>query len=151
MLTEAKLTAVPAWTGAAKRYSGAVVAVDVAEVAGKPMALGNYLGETYDEVRGTIRELYGRRLSVSISLEVRAVTAEDCEKGCEAAADALLSGGLPSGLRFEEQTWEAVSWDQSNQMFLRKGCVKAQAYFIAKTDQETGILLDFTLKGVLST
>lgn len=150
-LTEAGMTAVPAWTGPAKRYSGAVVAVDVAEASGKPMAMGSYLGETYDEENGTVRELYGRQLSVNISLEVRAGAAEDCETGCETAADALLSGGLPSGLRFEEQSWKAISWDKNNQMFLRKGSVKANAYFIAQTDQETGVLLDFTLKGVLST
>jgi hypothetical protein len=150
-LTDAGLTAVASYGSAAKQYPGPVIAVDVAEAAGKQMAFGNYLGETYDAENGTVRELYGRRLDVSVSLEARAPAAADCEASIEAASDALLSGGLPSGLRLSEQNWEAVSWDRATRMFLRRGCLKCRAYFTAESSGESGVLLDFTLKGVLST
>ena len=144
------LTAVAAYEGKAKQYPGAVIAVDVAEAAGKAMALCSYLGKTYDESTGTVKELYGRQLTVGISLEVRATAAADCETAMETAAELLMTG-LPTGLRPGEQSWEAVSWDRDNQLFLRRGRVSCRAYFIAETGQEDGTLLDFILKGVMTT
>lgn len=148
-LADGGLTAVAAYEGKAKRYPGAVIAVDVAEAAGKAMALCSYLGKTYDEQSGTVKELYGRQLTVGISLEVRAPVAADCETAMETAAERLMSS-LPSGLRPGEQSWEAVCWDRDNQLFLRRGRVSCRAYFTAQADEEDGTLLDFILKGVLS-
>lgn len=144
------LTAVAAYDGKAKRYPGPVIAVDVAEAGGKALALCSYLGQVYDEGSGTVKELYGRQLTVGISLEVRAPAAADCETAMESAAE-LLMGGLPSGLRPGEQSWEAVSWDRDNQLFLRRGRVSCRAYFTAQTDEGDGTLLDFILKGVMTT
>lgn len=150
-LTEGGLRAVPAYEGAALRYTGTVIAVDVAEGTGRPMAMGDYLGQSYDEQAGTVTERYGCSLDFSLSLEVRAPAAADCESGCEAAADVLLGSGLPSGIHLKEQFWEGVVWDTRTQMFLRKGCVRGSACFVAQTDPETETLHDFTLKGVLNT
>ena len=62
------LTAVAAYEGKAKRYPGAVIAVDVAEAAGKAMALCSYLGKTYDESTRTVRSLWPP-VTVGISLK----------------------------------------------------------------------------------
>jgi hypothetical protein len=150
-LTAAGLTAVTAYDGEAKRYDVPVAAVDVAEVTGKPMAMGSYLGQVYDETAGTVRELYGRRLELSLLLEVRAPGAAECETACETAAQAIMSGGLPSGLRLGEQSWEAVTWDKAAKMFLRRGHAAGTAYFTASAEEESGELLEFTLKGVVTT
>ena len=149
-LTGGGLTAVAAYDGKAKRYPGAVVAVDVAEATGKTMAFCSYLGKTYDEATGTVKELYGRQLTVGIALEVRAPAAADCETVMETTSELLMST-LPSGLRPGEQSWEAVSWDRDNQLFLRRGRVSCKAYFTAETGQEDGTFLDFILKGVMTT
>jgi len=149
-LRDAGLPAVAAYDGAAKRYDGAVASVDVAEAVGKPGGFDSYLGQVYDPDSGTVAERYGRRLDVTLSVEVRAPTASACEEGCERAAEALLSGGLPSGLRLGEQSWEGVSWDKSNQMFLRKGRAVGRAFFTATAEEGSDVLLrDFILKGVL--
>ena len=148
-LSAAGLTAVPAFEGQAKRYDTAVVAVDVGAVSGKPAAMGSYLGETYDAEAGTVRELYGCQLNLTLTLGVRAPTAAACETACETAAETLLAGGLPSGLRLGEQRWEGVSWDKNNKLFLRKGQAEAKGFFIAVVDEESASLIDFTLKGVL--
>ena len=147
-LQGASLCAVPAWEGKAKRYDGAVVSVDIAQTAGKSFAMGSYLGQVYDAQQGTVRELYGRRLEATIVLEVRAPVAAECEEIIENACDAL-SQGLPSGLKLREQSWDAVSWDSENQMFLRRGELQCDAYFTAETEEEEPAFLDFTLKGVL--
>ncbi len=152
-LKAAGLNAVAAYDGAAKRYSGAVAAVDVAEAVGKPGAFDSYLGQVYDPVSGAVAERYGRRLDVTLSVEVRAPTAAECEEGCEKAADALLSGGLPAGLRLGEQSWEAVAWDKTNQLFIRTGRAAGRAFFTATApdaDEGSGLLLDFILKGALT-
>lgn len=148
-LNGAGLKAVPAFDGAAARHTGAVAAVDVGAVSGKPAGLGNYLGQQYDEKAGTVRELYGRQLDLKLTLDIRAERAGDCEAACETAAEVLFAGGLPSGLRMGEQSWEAVCWDKKNQTFLRKGAVEAKGFFTASVDEESGRLLEFTLKGVL--
>ncbi len=149
-LQKAGLSAVTAYDGAAKRYDGPVAAVDVAEAAGKPGAFDSYLGQVYDPEAGTVVERYGRKLDVTLSVDVRAPTAAACEEGCERAAEALLSGGLPSGLRLGEQSWEAVAWDKANQMFLRKGRAVGRAFFTATAEVDSGVFLDFILKGVLT-
>ena len=148
-LSAAGLTAVPAFEGQAKRYDTAVVAVDVGAVSGKPAAMGSYLGESCNPEEGTVRELYGCRLDLTLTLGVWAPRAADCEIACETAAQTLLTGGLPSGLRLGEQRWEGVCWDKSNKLFLRKGQVEAKGFFIAVVDEESASLIDFTLKGVL--
>lgn len=148
-LEDAALTAVPAFEGAAKRYDEAVVAVDVGTVSGRPAAMGSYLGQVYEEEAGTVRELYGCQLDMTLTLDVWAPCAADCETACEKAAETLLTGGLPSGLRLEEQSWEAISWDRKNQMFLRKGKVAGKGFFTASLEQESAQLIDFRLKGVL--
>lgn len=149
VLTGAKLTAVASYAGPAKRYAGPVVTVDVAETMGRTAGLCSYLGQSWDEDSGTVRELYGRQLEVGLSLEVRAPAAADCETAMETAAEALLCT-LPSGLRPGEQSWEAVCWEKETQMFLRRGRLACRAFFLAQTDQEGETLLDFILKGVMT-
>ena len=149
-LKQAGLTAVAAYDGAAKQYGGAVAAVDVASAGGKTAAFDSYLGQVYDPVQNTVTERYGRMLEVTLSIEVRAPTAAECEEGCEKAADALLTGGLPAGLRLGGQSWEAASWDKTNQMFLRRGQAVGRAFFTAAAEADSGQLLDFILKGVVT-
>ena len=126
-----------------------MIAVDVAGTQGKALGFGSYLGETYDETAGTVREMYAKQLDAEISLEVRAPAAADCELAMETVADTLLEG-LPSGLKPWELSWESVSWDRSNRMFLRKGKLKCRATFTAVAGEDSKTLLDFILKGVIT-
>lgn len=147
-LRDAKLTAVEAYPAEwAKRYPGAVAAVSVGAAEGKPLGFCNYLGEVYDETAGTVRELYGKLLEGEIRVEVRAEAAADCETGCRQAAEVLL-GGLPSGVRPGELRWEALTWEKSTGMFLRRGTLQCQAVFVAEQGEDE-VFLDFTLKGVM--
>lgn len=148
-LKQGGLTAVPARNGPAKQYTGPVTAVDVAEASSKAGALCSYLGERWDEKAGTVRELYGRRLELSVALDVRAAAAADCVSTMESVAELLMTR-LPSGIRCGEQSWEAVSWDRDHQLFLRRGKLRCQAYFTAEAHPESGTLSDFVLKGVIT-
>lgn len=132
----------------AKRWPKAVAAVAVGAAEGKATGFCNYLGEVYDQEAGTVLELYGKQLEGDITVELRAERAADCEAGTEKAADVLL-GKLPSGIRPGELRWEAITWEKTTGMFLRRGALRCQAVFTARADEEGETFLDFILKGVV--
>ena len=134
----------------AKRYAGPVAAVAVETAESRTVGFCNYLGEVSDPKTGQVRELYGKQLDAVISVEVRGQRAADCEAGCETAAEVLL-GGLPSGIRPGELSWEALSWERGTESFLRRGRLQCRAYFQAQTADETAVFLDFILKGAVTT
>ena len=148
-LSDAGITARGAFPdGRAKVYSGAVATVAVGTAEGKTMGFCNYLGEIYDPEAGTVRELYGKQLEGDISVDLRAERASDCEDGCQQAAEVLL-GGLPVGIRPGELRWEALVWEKATGMFLRKGHLRCQAVFVAQSQEDGDLFLDFILKGVM--
>jgi len=61
----------------------------------------------------------------------------------------VLLGGLPSGIRPGELRWEAISWEKTTGMFLRKGHLQCRATFIAREQEDGEAFLDFILKGVM--
>lgn len=148
-LNEAGLTAFAAFPAEmARRYETAVAAVSVGAATGEAMGFCNYLGQSWDEAAGTVRELYGKVLEGEISVDIRAETAAACEGGCETASEVLLSG-LPSGIRPGELRWEAISWEKTTGMFLRKGSLRCRAAFLAREQEDGEMFLDFILKGVM--
>lgn len=96
-----------------------------------------------------VRERYGKELFGQITVELRANRAADCERGCETATEVLL-GGLPEGVRTGELTWEAICWEKTTGMFLRRGVLECRALFLTESAVEFGEFLDFRLKGVMS-
>lgn len=44
-----------------------------------------------------------------------------------------------------------MSWDKTNQMFLRKGRALGRAFFTATAEEDSGLMLHFILKGVVTT
>lgn len=131
-----------------KQYPEAVATVGVGTAEGKTMGFCNYLGQMYDEEAGTVRELYGKHLDAVITVDIRADRAADCESGCETAAEVLLAG-LPSGIRCGELTWEGLHWEKETGMFLRRGKLRCQAVFVARSSGDEETFLDFILKGVM--
>ena len=134
----------------ARRYAGPVAAVAVDTAESRTVGFCNYLGEVSDPKTGRVRERYGKQLDAVISVEVRGERAADCEAGCETAAEVLL-GGLPSGIRPGELSWEALSWERGTESFLRRGRLQCRAYFLAQTEDESAMFLDFILKGAVTT
>ena len=148
-LKEAGVTALEAFPDSqVKAYSGPVATVAVGAAEGKTLGFCKYLGETFDAEAGTVRELYGKQLEGDIAIDIRGNRAADCEVGCQQATEVLL-GGLPSGIRPGELKWEALQWEKSTGMFLRRGVLRCQAMFVAESQEDDKIFLDFILKGVM--
>lgn len=133
----------------ARRYAGPVAAVAVDTAESRTVGFYNYLGEVSDPETGQVRELYGKQLDAVISVEIRGQRAADCETGCETAAEVLL-GGLPSGIRPGELSWEALSWERETESFLRRGRLQCRAWFQAQTEDGNTMFLDFQLKGAVT-
>ena len=136
--------AFPAKWAAERKTALATVAVGAAE--GRALGFCGYLGETRGD--GEAREVYGKRLEGVITVDIRAERAADCQEGGETAAAALL-GGLPEGIRPGELRWEALAWEKETGLFLRRGSLKCEALFLAESQGEDPVFLDFILKGVL--
>lgn len=132
------------WTAERKT---ALATVAVGAVEGKNIGFRGYLGEALD-ADGKVREVYGKRLEGSVTVTLWAERAWDCENGGETAAAVLLSG-LPEGIRPGELRWEALGWDAKMGLFFRRGTLRCEALFLAESEEETGVFLDFILKGVL--
>lgn len=147
-LRQAGLTAEAAFPDrAAGKYPGAVATVAVGAAEGKALGFCGYLGELRDG-SGRTHELYGKRLTGAVTVELRAERAADCEAGTEAASAALLEG-LPEGIRPGELRWEGLAWERTTGMFLRRGQLGCEALFLAQAEEDGGVFLDFQLKGVL--
>lgn len=129
-----------------KQYDGAVAAVSVGTAEGKAVGFCNYLGQVWDEEAGTVEELYGKQLEAVITVEIRAARASLCEEGCAAAAEVLL-GGLPAGIRAGELNWEAISWEKATGMFLRRGGLRCQAVFTARSQEDGHRLFGLYIEG----
>lgn len=132
-----------------RRYPGAVITVGVRRGECRQVGFCDYLGEQEDPETGLSREVYGRRLDIQLSLD--AWSEKDpgtCQEALERAHEALLTG-LPAGIRAGDMAWEAVRWDAETEMFCRQGTLRCGACLTAAVQEDTGLLSDFILKGVL--
>ena len=133
-------------------YEEAVAVVGIKEAESRELGFLSYLGEVYDDVRGTFVERYAKRMEAVLSLDVYApktVGAPGTEAAMERAVE-ILTEGLPTGIKIGKAVWENVEWDELSGMYRRCGTLHSQALLIAEADpEEDGLILDFILKGVM--
>ncbi len=140
----------PDW---AKDYRAPVAAVGLRTGESQGGALHSYLGSQVDRDTQRYRELYGMRLTMTLSVDLYApasLGAAGCDEALETLHQAVLHG-LPSGLRPESLTWDETVWDRDNGMFLRRCSLTTDAFFTAETGEEgLTIFSDFILKGTVT-
>ena len=110
------------------------------EIVSRLKAAGLDAAEAYEDER--FRERSGSVVAVG------AKGARGCEQTAEAVSEALLDG-LADGLTLDELSWEKTEWDEEYGMFVRRGTARCTAYFVATADEESAVLTDFILKGVM--
>ena len=134
-----------------KKYTTAVTAVGLHGMQVTESGAMEYLGEKYDAMRCAMLEVYGKKLTPSLSLDVyapRTLGAEGCEEAAEEITQVMMSA-LPSGLRVRELTWGKTEWDKTYGMFHLSAQAAYEAYFVAETEEETAVFTDFILRGVV--
>lgn len=140
----------PGW---ARHWAQPVAAVGLRTGESREVGLGSYLGTRTDPETGASREIYGKKLTLELSVDLYA-PADSGAEGCDQALETLhrvLMTDLPSGLKPAELKWEEVQWSEETAMFLRKGSLSCQAWFTAETTEEGVLLRDFILKGIVTT
>lgn len=134
-----------------KRRETAVCAVGAREVVIERAGVPEYLGRRVDEKTQEVREVFGRRAAMKLSLDVygpRELLAEGCEAAAEQVEQAMLLA-LPEGLRLRSLRWEETSWDSESGCFRLAGSAGYEAYFLAETEEEQTVFTDFVLKGTV--
>ena len=153
-LETAGLTAVPAFSpGWAKHCRHTVAAVGLRKGESREIGLGRYLGRHTDPDSGVEREVYGRALSMELSVDLYA-PANLGARGCDEALETLhrvLMAQLPCGVKPTGLKWDELNWDEETEMFLRKGSLCCEAWFTGEVSEDGLLLQDFILKGVLKT
>ena len=84
-----------------KRYATAVAAVGTKETVIEESGAAQYLGEKVDEATQETVSVYGRKMLLTLLIEVyapRTLGAAGCEKAAEAVTQALMTA-LPEGLK----------------------------------------------------
>lgn len=135
------------WAG---EYREPVIVVGVRSCAAKAAGLGHYLGREWDAAAGTEREVYGWQARLTLALDAyapREAGAKGCLAALEAAHDAL-TGEPIAGLRPGSLEMGEAEFDRDTGMFVQRGSLQCAARFVAAAEEETGVLLDFRLKGV---
>ncbi len=134
-----------------KKYETAVVAVGVRETRIEQTGAPEYLGRRTEEETQTTREVYGRKLLLTLSLDVYAPRALGAE-GCAGAAGSVtqaLTAALPEGLRLRGLRWGETEWDKTYGMFRLCALAEYAAYFTAEAEEDGTVFTDFLLKGVV--
>ena len=135
----------------AAAYDAPVLTVGVGGGGSLRVGFHDYLGEEYDEKTASYQERYGKVLEVSLVLDAyspRSTGAAGCETILDQALNALTAAP-PAGLRTGEMEWGEVQFDREADMFRRRAALRCTAAFVATLQEETGLLLDFKLKGEL--
>lgn len=146
------IRAVTAWDDRARTDSGAgVVAVSVRRCTERGAGLWDYLGERYDETAQRWEELYGRRLELTLGLDLYARGEENGGAACEAAFDKLVTAldGAGGWLKRKELRRGETAYREEEDRF----CCKAEAdclVFLTAAADESGVFRDFTVRGNIS-
>ena len=134
-----------------KCYQTAVTAVGTKETAIDESGAIEYLGEKTDEKTQQPVSVYGRRMRLTLLLEVyapRELGAAGCETAAETVTQALMTA-LPEGLKLRELHLGQTEWDKVTGMFRLRASAAYEAYFLCETAEDETVFTDFVLKGTV--
>ena len=133
-----------------KRYATAVAAVGTKETVIEESGAIEYLGEKVDEATQETVSVYGRKMLLTLLIEVyapRTMGAAGCEKA-ETITQAMMTA-LPEGLKLGSLQWGKTGWDKTTGMFRLDASAKYAAYFVAEAAEDETVFTDFVLKGTV--
>ncbi len=151
-MTDAGVTAVESYSAERFKMSKcAVTAVGVRETVIEPGGGLAYLGQRADEKTQEVREVYGRKMDLTLSMDVyapRGLGVDGCEEAAETAMQALMTA-LPEGLGLREMQLGQTEWDKATGMFRLCASARYAAYFLCERAEDETVFTDFVLKGTV--
>lgn len=134
-----------------KRYTAAVAAVGTKNTVIEESGAAEYLGEKTDAATQQTVSVYGRKMLLTLLLEVyapRTLGAAGCETAAETVTQALMTA-LPEGLKLRSLRWGETGWDKATGMFRLDASAEYAAYFAAEAAEDETVFTDFVLKGTV--
>jgi hypothetical protein len=125
-----------------------VTAVSLRACTAEGSGLGDYLGNQYDGDSRVWRELYGKRLTVRLGLDLYAEgegAAQRIQTAFDQLAGALHRGG-PDGLKVKSFSCGETSYDKDSRLFRRQAEAECVACLYAAAE-EGETFLDFEIRG----
>lgn len=146
-LREQGVPAQAAWDRG-ERTGESVVAVSVRKAAQAGAALWEYLGERYNAERETWDELYGRRVELTLGLDIYAPGDGDGGKECQALFDAVDQAldAARGWLRPRELKRGEVAYREEENRFFCPVEAECTVFLCAVAD-ESGVFREFTVRG----
>lgn len=148
-LSERGIPALTGWSGEKRGDMTAPAAVvTVREFTAGHAGFADYLGERYNGEKAVWEELYGKRVQVTLGLDLYAP-----ERGSEGELQTLLeqivralSLESPAGLQVGEIACGETKWDEAQRRLKRQTSVQCTLWLQAVCT-EIGEFLDFELQG----
>ena len=116
-----------------KRYATAVAAVGTKETVIEESGAIEYLGEKVDEATQETVSVYGRKMLLTLLIEVYVPR----------------TVGAAEGLKLRTLQWGKTGWDKTTGMFRLDASAKYAAYFVAEAAEDETVFTDFVLKGTV--
>lgn len=150
-LRQAGVNAVTAMESArAARWREAVAAVALSKVVCAPGGFKDYLG-VHRDADGMERELYGREVELTLSLDIFAPR-DGGESACQAAAESIAENLIchgAAGLNALEIQAGQVEFLEKDGLYRQKTSCRCRAWLVARMDDGGGTFVDFEVKGRL--
>ena len=148
-LTERGIPAVEGWLAEPRtKNEGPVVVVTVREYTARNAGFEHYLGERYNEETAAWEELYGRKVELTLGLDLYAPERES-EAGLQLLAQrvaGVLTLEAPEGLQVGTVTCGKTEWDEKQRLLKRAMSACCTAWLQAARTEENEFL-DFELRG----
>lgn len=151
-ITDAGIPVVQAWERARlPALSGVAAVIGVEETTSSDAGQWNYLGMSYDATQDQTMERYGRKLQLQLYIDLYAPKdqAEACGQSIEKLEELLLDP-LYAGVRAQTVHCDALGVDSASGYLKCRCSAACTAYFTASRIDESAMLTDFELKGVVS-
>ena len=132
----------------ASRWRQAVAAVSLSRVVCAPGGFQDYLG-TYQAENGPERELYGREVELTLTLDIfapRDAGESACQRVAETAAESLMCRGAAGLSALDIQTGQ-VEFLEKEGLYRQKTACRCRAWLVARMDDGGGAFADFEVKG----
>lgn len=148
-LKQREIPALTGWTGVERSAMAApAVLVTVKEYSACSAGFEDYLGEQYNEEKGTWEELYGRKAEVILGLDLYAPERES-EQSLQTLLERLISMltlEIPDGLQVGNITCGQTKWDEGQRRIKREVSARCTLWLHAVCSEGTEFL-DFELRG----
>lgn len=133
------------------RFTTPVVSVGLAGSSGMSAGFLGYIGTEYDADTDTYSEIYGKRLELKLSLDIRTPAGDLGGDECIAVFSQIVNllEDLGSGIKVREYSCGDVSYDKNLDMYCCRAEVSCTAFLYAKKSDDSTEFTDFTLKGEL--